>query len=356
MEISLTDEDKALLWELRQQQKNATDPYSQIERWNISSLLSREISQNDPPLFSELLPLWVGQNAIKSVTQERISTYERSIQSDLDFPLFSNIVEELYVEYGGMSEWVLSTIYTTALLNTLIAKSKTRNPVRVIEVGGGFGLLGYFANRFIKEDIHYTLIDALPDSLIYTYRFYKDLKLKNIHFNKYENFSEAGFCILPAWRVPDFTLTADAAINISSLQEMPDETAEAYMKGFDYWLNDGGGMIFINSRDFYYARDYRFPVHFKREYMEHTPRSRTMHFPVEMFIKSTSKQYAHNSKVERRYLMGLIDRIKHNNSELRSELKSTRSRLNSRIKELTKQRDSLLQNASETMSKNDGDS
>ena len=344
--ISLSLEDVSTLETLRYQHSKSECELSLIERWSIPDLLSRDITQELPPTFEEMLPLWVGNKALELTSKSRVEAYKHSIDKKLYLPNLDLILQELDRVHSGIPEWVISSVYSLALLNTIISKLEPRNSYHIVEVGGGHGLLAAYALRYLPEKIRYTLVDAIPESLVYANVFLRERFGDEVNFlmqEKVEFKKEAVINIIPAWKVNGQSIQGDIVINISSMQEMVQETVDAYLKIFDDWLVTGGGLIFANSRDFFYPREYDFPGNYKRLFMSYSPRSRTLDFPIEMFEKTSTSCRFHNAKMEQLYFRALKKRALKQIVSCKRELTQTRTRLNIRIKELTNQRDKLLE-------------
>lgn len=343
--FELNQEEKQTLKQLRSEHIKAPSILSDIDRWNVPRLLNRDDDESIEISFNEMLPLWVGSLALDKVSNARRDLYIEAIEKNLDFPMIKTVLNELEEEYSGLPEWAISSVYSLALLNTLIGQIKDRDVYHIMEIGGGYGLLASYSRRFLPYSIKYTLIDAIPESLMYSYSFLKNIFHDDVHLLreslKDPSFKANDIDIIPSWQFEKSDVKADIVVNISSIQEMPDDTAKAYLEKINACLVNGGGLVFANSRDFLYARKYNFPDNYKRLMMRHTPRSRTLDFPIELFEKTQNNYAVENQKLELEYYWNVKLRAQEDLIRLKLDIKETRLRLNKRIFEITKQRDKL---------------
>ncbi|NJO38877.1 MAG: hypothetical protein HC871_16320, partial [Rhizobiales bacterium] len=102
----------------------------------------------------------------------------------------------------------------------------------------------------------------------------------------------------------------DVAINVASLQEMPAATVEAYLALIDAGARPGGIVFLENSRDFLQPREYRYPGRWRYLVKEHSPRSRSLDYPVDILQVTGADQSAANKEVVERYYASLKDRAR----------------------------------------------
>ncbi|MEE2760180.1 MAG: putative sugar O-methyltransferase [Pseudomonadota bacterium] len=131
-----------------------------------------------------------------------------------------------------------------AQIDELISRGKT--PL-IVEIGGGFGGLGYYLMKIFEDKLRYVIID-IPESLafsaIYCATLFSHLQ------NKFEErrpgqtiVDEAGFSFTANWhyRSLDFTRRhADLVVNTLSLSEMSDPQIEDYCDGIKAMIGETG--------------------------------------------------------------------------------------------------------------------
>lgn len=114
----------------------------------------------------------------------------------------------------------------------LAIQNKTRNVRRFLEVGGGYGALARLWLKYSKVD-RYVIVDV-PETL-----FFAEVYLRHLFGDDVGYFvdSDPGTKVLliPADRHEAYTKPSDIVINIGSLQEMPQEWVDHYMKWLDVY-------------------------------------------------------------------------------------------------------------------------
>jgi len=95
--------------------------------------------------------------------------------------------------------------------------------------------------------------------------------------------------ICPSWHFERLNqYQYDAAINLSSFQEMAQDHVDYYLDLFDRVLCQDGMLYLHNSRDYVFKGDWNYPEHWERLFMYNLPKSWTDHFPAEIFRKRES--------------------------------------------------------------------
>ena len=117
----------------------------------------------------------------------------------------------------------------------------------IVEIGGGYGALGYFLSNLFEGKIHYTIID-IPESLAFS-----SIYLSVLFPNIYSQFIESELNIWPATK-PGFSFLpnmysrdccqggsqVDLVINTLSLSEMSDEQIHDYCQQITTMIGDTG--------------------------------------------------------------------------------------------------------------------
>jgi len=134
-------------------------------------------------------------------------------------------------------------LYSRSSLNYLLGisclKKITKNfiPRKVLEIGGGFGILGHILGLSKVANLKYINLDLPPLSLIseiYLKKSFgdnkvtnslKEIKKKNISIKKLKKFSS-----LPSWKIEDLKGKIDLFVNFISFQEMEPYILKNYIK------------------------------------------------------------------------------------------------------------------------------
>jgi len=134
-------------------------------------------------------------------------------------------------------------LYSRSSLNYLLGisclKKITKNftPKKVLEIGGGFGILGHILGLSKVSNLKYINLDLPPLSLISEIYLkksfgdnkvtdsFKKIKKKNIFIKKLKKFSS-----LPSWKIENLKGDIDLFVNFISFQEMEPYILKNYIK------------------------------------------------------------------------------------------------------------------------------
>jgi hypothetical protein len=173
-------------------------------------------------------------------------------------------------------------------------------PLRIVEVGGGYGRLAEaFLNIFGKQ-VRFVMVDAVPASLLLAYEY---LTRCNPSFRVGFDYLGHPFdlerydCyIIPSWRIDVLSNGFfDLAINVQSMQEMDQRHVDDYLAWFDRALSPGTGIAYLcNRRDHIFRGEYRYPDRWQLLLKQCTPRSLMRDFPAEVFRKGERCYVAEN--------------------------------------------------------------
>ncbi len=185
-------------------------------------------------------------------------------------------------------------------------------PARVLEVGGGYGRLAATIINTYPNQIEYTMVDAVPESLVYAQEYLHGYNCK----------------IIPAWHFEPTEY--DLCINIASMQEMNQAQVDYYIQLFNRSTRIGGIIFLANSRDFTGNKSFVYPDNWELIYKARWHRSRSPHQPVEVFCKQAHLIPGHNDALELAYYKDLATRYEDQWNKLkaiRGELSATRRKL-----------------------------
>jgi hypothetical protein len=167
--------------------------------------------------------------------------------------------------------------------------SPVPDPLRVIEVGGGYGRLAEAFLRLRPGAVRYLLIDAVPASLMYAYLFMKAAfpELRIGSFYAGDEYSDDFDCyVMPAWQTRSLSgVRFDLAINVESMQEMDRRHVDYFLALFDR-LTVAEAIVYIsNARDYVFKGKWSFPNGWQTLFQHNTPRSWSRNHPTLVFRK-----------------------------------------------------------------------
>jgi hypothetical protein len=185
----------------------------------------------------------------------------------------------------------LHSAFDAIMIKGFATPSEPSRPLRVVEVGGGFGRLVEALRYIASLQVEYVLVDAVPGSMMFAYLYlrkhYPELRIGLSYAGDVYAAGQWDVFIMSSWQVqqlPDGYF--DLAINIDSFQEMNQGHVDFFLGLFDRLLRDQGMVYVSNSRDYRFTGAFNFPAHWDCRYMRRSPRSWTRNHPTEIFFKT----------------------------------------------------------------------
>lgn len=161
----------------------------------------------------------------------------------------------------------LNLLHDAGILDTLIQRSE-RGVVRIVEIGGGYGGLGYFLTRIIPNSV-YVIVDIAESLLVSS--LYLALTTSGVRHHIHEQspldpaaLDTPGFLFIPNHLMDDLAVAApggfDLAINTLSFSEMTVPQVRWYGERLAHLLGTRG-VLFEQNQDnrhcgMIYAKDY----------------------------------------------------------------------------------------------------
>ncbi len=160
--------------------------------------------------------------------------------------------------------------------------------VRVLEVGVGYGRLCEFFINILPKVERYVLVDVVPASLHYAYKYLVRVFGKErvgALFCRDKSPRDYQIYITVPW---DFDVLESAKfnliMNIQSMQEMTQDNVDFYLGLFDKLLLDNGGWVYLcNRRDHVFRGKWNIPNSWLRVIYHTSPRSWIRDFPSELY-------------------------------------------------------------------------
>jgi len=167
-------------------------------------------------------------NKISYSNTELLSQIEDSIGFNIHLPSFTGNKQGMATDYGLITA---RHCYYLHLLKRITSLFPDRN-TRIIEIGAGLGLLGYFLDKLGYKD--YTIIDLARVNAVQAYFLAKNLPERDIIFSGDEDpFNEKYKDSLKILHVSDFQYVPkgrfDLMVNMDSFTEMKKEEAVNYI-------------------------------------------------------------------------------------------------------------------------------
>lgn len=201
----------------------------------------------------------------------------------------------------------LGTMIDINLIAPFLPEGPQPRPLRVIEVGGGYGRLAEaMFNVYDGGQLQYVMIDAVPASLIFAYEYLTrarpDLRIGSFYRGDAYDLERFDIYICPIWHFETAGAGQfDLAINVQSMQEMDQHHVDYYLGWFDTVLKPGATAYLCNRRDHVFRGEWHYPAHWECLLKTCTPRSWTRDFPAEVYRKGERSYAAQNHLAEVRY-------------------------------------------------------
>ena len=191
------------------------------------------------------------------------------------------------LESLGEKNWRVIDLFSVIDALIISAFCEIGDGPRVLEIGGGFGRTAEFLSKSIYPSMRYVNIEAVPISLTYCFQYLKSKfpdKNVSIVTGDSEFDPEADFTILPTWNVHKLRHSGfDLSINIESFQEMSQPIVDFYISMIDKFTHEGGYVYLINSRDYKFKGEFRFPPNWDCLYRQQSPHAWSKNHPTEIY-------------------------------------------------------------------------
>ena len=159
--------------------------------------------------------------------------YRRVVErlgSNVDFPL---VCGAWGIEWRGALTPRSSWRHVHAALE-ILGETKSLTTARIVEVGGGFGGVAYWAQR-LRPAVEYTIYDfPLVNAIAGYFTIRAEPSARVVLHGESAEPGAPQIALLPHWRIfqePD--RSADIVFNQDSLPEMPSDVAIQYLEAFD---------------------------------------------------------------------------------------------------------------------------
>ncbi len=297
------------------------------ERWEVDSLFGKSPEKKASPAFTDMMPAWVGARAEVPVTREIFDEYAGFLETIDELGLLpAHFPNGAFTDDSGLLVCDLGSIIDLNLVVRHLAPGISP-PVRILEVGGGYGRLAEAFINVFGDQVSYYLVDAVPLSVYYSQRYLEanlpGSRVIRVGEADGQNIDGAGCHLVPCWHLEKLArLQFDACINVASMQEMTDRQVDFYLELFDRQSKEGAVIYLSNSRDYVYQRDYHYPNSWELLQKLITPRSYSPDYPIEIFRKAGPDCGRDNAAVELPYRVEVCRRYRKEVARLQGAVQS----------------------------------
>ena len=188
--------------------------------------------------------------------------------------------------------------------------------IRVLEVGAGYGRLCEFFMNALPKVEKYVLIDVVPASLHYAYRYLVEVFGQDsvgAYFRRDKAPHEYQIYITVPWDEEVLSsIKFNLAMNIQSMQEMTQSNVDFYLDLFNKLLVGNGGWVYLcNRRDHVFKGEWNIPVSWVEVIYHASPRSWIREFPSELYNVENSDYFGEIPLVDifhRQFLEGFKEK------------------------------------------------
>lgn len=256
-----------------------------IERYeSIAKLYDERYSS-----MKKMMDPWVGCTGMQPISPKVIKDYWPFLKS-IDY---LGIINSYINEDGSLKEsaknLLITDLGTIIDLNLIYLFSKQSNSIRILEVGGGYGRLAEAALKaFGPSQVKYVLVDSVPVSLIYAYKYlshhFPDLNIGCYYEGHEFNLDKYDCFVIPSWHFEALNVyTYDVCCNVQSMQEMNQYHVDYYLSLFDRVMTPRGMVYLSNEKDYVFNGSWNYPSRWLNLLKLRTPRSWTRNSPTEVF-------------------------------------------------------------------------
>lgn len=248
----------------------------------------------------KMLDAWIGCTGMKELSKEDMEAKNNYIDNVDVIGIFDFIKKNNFEEF----DYKARDLDTIADINMIYAglerTSGTVGDKLILELGGGYGRVAE-AMMNITEGVKYVMIDAVPGSLLYAYKYLQRMlpnkKVGLYYLDEEFNLDKYDVYIIPSWHFEKKNnYKYDCCINIASMEEMGQEHVDYYLDLFDRVLRIDGMLYIQNAHDYVFKGEWKFKKNWERVLMSNSPASWTEYFPTEMFRKR-NKDYTSTSNI-----------------------------------------------------------
>ena len=256
----------------------------------------QEIYENRYSTMRKMLDPWIGCVGLQKISPDTVNAYAGFIRAVDKLKIFDAYFDDSN-NFLKDAENLLNTDLGTIIDLNLINSFSKKDRLSILEVGGGYGRLaeGFF-EKFEKGKIKYLLLDSVPASLLYSYKYltenFPDLKIGFYYHGDELDFDLFDCFIMPSWHYQPNKSEFDVCINIQSMQEMNQEHVDYFLNLFDKSVSPEGIIYLSNEKDYVFKGPWNYPSRWNKVLNIRTPRSWTRNSPTEIYcINPTREAY-----------------------------------------------------------------
>lgn len=284
----------AVNWGLEIETHSGSDYFSGVEVKKHAEI--KDAYDKKYSTMRKMMDPWVGCVGLQKITEEVVVDYSAFIRAIDRLGLSAQYFDETN-KLTRKGEILLNTDLGTIIDLNLINAFSVKEKISVIEVGGGYGRLaeGFF-EAIGAGKVKYLLLDSVPASLLYAYKYLKrkfpELKI-GFYYNEDDLDLEVFDCyIMPSWHYVPTNYKFDACVNIQSMQEMEQHHVDYFLDLFDRSVASDGIVYLSNEKDYVFQGAWNCPGRWNHILSIRTPRSWTRNSPTDIYsISPKHDQY-----------------------------------------------------------------
>lgn len=297
--------DSAVVNRLHGQAVSAGGVYEPSDAWRLNERSDVTYGSEKIIKPEDMLRMWIGGAAIGSPSADLFNQY-RSFFKEIGAPSFIRTLCESLIR---LRQYELGTLHDLCMIQIALGGNAPEMPT-YLEIGGGFGRLADGILHMFEGKAKVIMVDAVPESLVGTFSYLsarwgdlKSIRLCDEPLTK-ADLKNFDILIVPTWHAKSDLLadSVDIISSVAAMQEMTDEQVSWSIDLCDSALRYNGVVYFAHSRDYVYPRGYRYPEGWRLILKRNTPRSYSIHYPVELFRKVGGDSSKHNAILDAQYL------------------------------------------------------
>ena len=196
----------------------------------------------------------------------------------------------------------LSSMLELSLIHTF-ASTRDQAVTAVVEVGGGYGRLAEAALNVFGGSVRYVLVDSVPASLVYAYKYLTracpSRRIGSYYAGDRLDLTMFDCYIVPSWHFERLNSARyDVCVNVDSFQEMSQILVDRYLELFDSVLQPEGIVYNSNGRGSYFKGTWNFPGHWRKVFCASTPRPWFENHPTEIFVNAADDFSRQNAALD----------------------------------------------------------
>jgi hypothetical protein len=273
------------------------------EPWQEATLFRGDEARGRRPSFQDLVVPWIGfgQRPASEPQVAETRAFLEEVAPGFRLPA------GLETAMRNAEKMAVGDLWTATEVGLITAHATAHDrPLRVLEIGGGYGRLVEGLLGVSGLSVQCVMVDAVPASLYYAHAYLTHRlparRVASWYVDGPDAAADADAYIVPPWHLGDVRDGFDVASNVSSFQEMNDDQIATYLQLIDEAVRSDGLVYLCNSRIYKWPREYAYPPTWRYELKANSPTAFSLDRPVELLRRCAVDCSEHNQRVQERYL------------------------------------------------------